>query len=86
MSILDQIISMDEAAELFGRERAAFTKAAQRGTLEAKRVTPRCYITTRELAAAYVARVQAGRPVRRPPGGIRPPSRYSPRDIAFRER
>lgn len=71
---LDDVVSLDEAAERFGRQPEAFRKAAQRGTLEAKRVTPRCWVTTYELAAAYVARVAVARPVRRPPGGIHSPT------------
>lgn len=64
--MLDDIISLDEAAELIGRSRGALAKAAQRGTLEAKLVGPRYYVTTREAAARYLARVASQRRVRRP--------------------
>lgn len=64
--MLDHVISLEEAASRFGRTPNALRKAAERGALEAKRVTPRCWVTTPDMVAAYVARVAAGRRVRRP--------------------
>ena len=64
--MLDDIIGLDEAALRFGRTPNALRKAAERGTLEAKRVTPRCWITTPDMVAAYIAHVTAFRRVRRP--------------------
>lgn len=63
---LDDVVSLEEAAESLGRSPEAFRKAAQRGTLEARHVG-RQWITTRDAAARYVASVQTRRRVRRPP-------------------
>lgn len=65
--MLDDVLSIEEAAELIGRTPGAMRKAAQRGTLEAKRVGPRYYVTTREAVVTYAARVAASRRLRRPP-------------------
>ncbi len=65
--MLDDILSLDEAAELIGRSPGAMRKAAQRGTLEAKKIGPRYYATTREAVVRYAARVASQRRVRRPP-------------------
>lgn len=65
MSVLDQIVSIADAAEALGRDPAAFRKAAERGGLEAKRIG-NTWATTHELAASYIARVAAGRRLRRP--------------------
>ncbi len=62
---LDDVVTLAEAAETFGRSQASFQKAAYRGALEAKLVGPRVYITTREAAAVYVARVTARRLARK---------------------
>lgn len=64
---LDDLMALDDAARTFGRSYAAMLKAAQRGTLEARHVG-RQWITTRQAATAYVARVTVARPVRRPDG------------------
>lgn len=65
MSVLDQVVSIAEAAEALGRDPASFRKAAQRGSLEALRIG-RQWVTTHDAAAEYVARVAAGRALRRP--------------------
>lgn len=73
---LDDLIGIDEAAELFGRTPDALRKAAQRGRLEAVRIGPfGTWVTTRQHVAAYVASVAVRRPVRRLDGvtGQRPP-------------
>ena len=62
---LDDVVSLEEAAEALGRSPEAFRKAAQRGTLEARHVG-RQWITTRDAAARYVAGVQSRRRLRRP--------------------
>ncbi len=53
---LDDVVTVEDAAERLGRTPAAFRKAAQRGTLEARKVG-RQWITTNDYAARYVARV-----------------------------
>lgn len=65
MSDLDDIISLEDAADQLGRSPEAMRKAAQRGTLVARRVG-RQWITTREHAVRYVAGVQTRRRLRRP--------------------
>lgn len=62
---LDDILSLDEAGELIGRSPEAMRKAALRGSLETKMVG-RTYITTRDAAARYAARVAVKRRVARP--------------------
>lgn len=65
MTDLDDIIGLDEAGDLIGRSAGAMQKAALRGTLETK-VIGKTYITTRDAAARYAARVATRRRVRRP--------------------
>ena len=62
---IDDVVSIADAAEALGRDPAAFRKAAERGTLDAKRIG-NSWATTHEAAASYVARVAAGRRLRRP--------------------
>ena len=61
------MLSLVDAAEAVGRTPDALRKAAERGALEAVLIG-RTWVTTREATAAYVARVAAQRPVRRPDG------------------
>jgi len=63
---LDDIIGMEEAAERTGRTPQAMRKAALRGTLEAKRIGPRHWVTTPEMVARYAARVALDRREHRP--------------------
>lgn len=65
---LDDVLSMSDAGELIGRTPGAMRKAAARGTLEARLIAPRCYITTREAVASYAARMAVKRPVSRERG------------------
>jgi hypothetical protein len=68
---LDDVLSMQEAGELIGRTPGAMRKAAQRGTLEARLIGPRYYVTTRDAVALYAARVAVQRPVSRARGHLR---------------
>lgn len=61
---LDDVVTMDEAAEAIGRTPHAMRKAAQRGTLEARRLPVGgrgVWITTHDAAARYAARVVVSR-------------------------
>jgi hypothetical protein len=66
MTDLDDVLSMAEAADLIGRTPGAMSKAAYRGTLEAKLVHGKTWITTRTAVTRYAARVAAQRRVRKP--------------------
>ncbi len=61
--MLDDLLTIPEAAEAVGYDPAALRKAAQRGRLDARKVggSRGPYVTTRESVARYVAEVEAWR-------------------------
>lgn len=80
MSALEDVITLDEAAEISGRAPVSLRAAAARGRLEAKRVGQgpgAVWITTRDAIAYYMADVASRHPesvpqhLRRPGGHAR---------------
>lgn len=85
---LDEIISMEEAAEISGRAPVSMRAAAARGRLDARRIGkgPRAvWVTTREAVSEYVAMIAAAQWARQPqaqrrPGGHQRRRRAGPPD------
>lgn len=60
MSVLDDVIDLDTAAEIAGRQPVTMRRAAALGKLEARRVgrgSRATWVTTHEAVSAYIAYV-----------------------------